>query len=119
MKKKILLLSALLISTGSYGASLRCHEAPDTLINTCIAPSETRVNGDIRSSPLYMGGPKAIKKTNFTAVANCPKKILTLQDRDGSNFSGGTASSTRAAATIIFEMCSVEKPKTDKTIRMF
>lgn len=98
---------------------LQCYEQPGTLLNTCIAPSLTTSSGDLRSSPVYMGGPKSINRAAFSAIADCKKKALVLQNPDGQNFSGGAASSTPASSVLFKALCEVKNPKADKTIRMF
>ena len=98
---------------------LQCFETPGTMQNICVEPGAVRVNGDIRSSPIYSGGPKTVNATSFVLVTNCKSNISTLQDRNGSNFAGGRSGDTPALRSLAVSVCSVAKPKFDKALRQF
>jgi hypothetical protein len=98
---------------------LQCFETPGTMQNICVEPGAVRVNGDVRSSPIYSGGPKTVKATSFVLVTNCKSNVSTLQDRDGSNFAGGRSGDTPALRSLAVSVCSVAKPKFDKALRQF
>jgi hypothetical protein len=98
---------------------LECFETPGTMQNICVEPGAVRVNGDVRSSPVYMGGPKTVKATSFVLVTNCKSSVSTLQDRDGSNFAGGRSGDTPALRSLAISVCSVPKPKFDRALRQF
>lgn len=86
---------------------------------SCIQPSAVRENGELRSSPIFMGGPKGVKATSFTLVTNCAKGISTLQDRQGKNFAGGQNSDTQAIRSLSQWICAAKKPKKDPALRQF
>ena len=117
----IIFLATLSIAINAYGKTvpLKCHIEDGTNKAMCIAPSETKQNGDLRSSPFYKGGIKEIDKTNYTFLVNCKTKISTLQDRTGINFGGATCTSTAVTRTLCQDICEVKNPRIDKKITQF
>jgi hypothetical protein len=100
-------------------SDLECYEEPGTMANTCISTSAVRQNGDLRSSPLFSGGPREVRRTSFTIVTDCARGVSTLQDRQGKNFGGGASNSTKAIRSLSEWICAVPKPKRDGSIRQF
>ena len=103
----------------SFAVPLECYEQPGTMTTTCIQPSAVRVNGDLRSSPIFMGGPKGVEPTSFTLVTDCAKNVSTLQDRQGKNFGGGSNTDTKALRSLASWLCAVPKPRKDSSLRQF
>ena len=103
---------------GSVGA-VQCVEEPSTLAETCVDLSSVRQNGEIRSSPIYRGGPNAIRRTSYVMVVNCAKGITTLQDADGVNFAGNLSTSTSVSDSLYSLICNATKTKTSKHLRQF
>ena len=103
---------------GSVGA-VQCVEDPSTLATTCVDLSSVRQNGEIRSSPIYRGGPKAIRITPYVMVVNCAKGITTLQDSDGVNFAGNLSTSTAVSDSLYSLICHSTKTKNSKNLRQF
>ena len=99
--------------------SLQCYESPGTLNYTCIDPAAARANGELRSSPLYSGGPRGVTQTPYTLVTNCTRGVSTLQDRTGANFGGGTNNQSPAIQSLSEWLCSAPKPIVDKSVRQF
>jgi len=98
---------------------LQCYEEPGTLSTLCIHPAAARQNGALRSSPLFMGGPKGVRGTAITLVVDCTRNVSTLQDRQGKNFSGGRNSDTEAVRSLSSWLCAVKSPKRDAALRQF
>lgn len=115
----VLLLITVAIFPAEATGGLECYEAPGTLNYTCIDPAAVRVNGEVRSSPLYMGGPKDVRKTSNSIVTNCARGVSTLQDRNGSNFGGEYNSATPALKALSSWLCAIPNPKPDKSLRQF
>lgn len=108
-----------LVPSAALANKLECYEEPATLRNMCIQPSAARVNGDVRASPLFMGGPKEVRPTSITLLVNCKTKVTTLQDRDGTNFAGGRGNETAAVRSLSQGLCEVPKPRPDPKLRQF
>lgn len=104
-------------ANAAHAVDLYCFEAPDTLKNICYVPGQVSANGDLRASPLFMGGPKSVDRTTLTIVVNCKSSVMTLQDRQGTNVQGGSAGDTRMAAELSKAMCAVKKTRADKALR--
>jgi hypothetical protein len=101
------------------GKPVRCYEAPGTMQQTCVDPTEVRVNGDLRAAPVYSGGPRGVSATGHTLVVNCAKKFATLQDRKGVNFAGAGTAETPAMRALTPLLCDAPKPKRDPGLRQF
>jgi len=101
------------------GIPLECFEAPGTMKTMCIAPSQVRENGSVRSSPLYMGGPGGVTKTPYFVVSDCKKSVSTLQDAQGVNFAGGISSQTQAMGSLSQWICNAPKARQDPKLRQF
>jgi len=112
-------LSLLLVPTVALASNLECYEEEGTMSTMCIQPSAVRANGDIRSSPLFMGGPKSVSATSFMLITNCTKSVTTLQDREGKNFAGGRSNETKAVRSLSSWVCAVKSPRNDSTLRQF
>ena len=112
-------LALLAMCRVACAGNLECFEEQGTMNTMCIQPSAVRANGDVRSSPLFAGGPKGVERTSFTLVTNCAKGISTLQDRQGKNFAGGYNSDTQAIRSLSSWLCAVSKPQKDTTLRQF
>lgn len=112
-------LAALLaaVCANASAADLYCWEEPGTLRNTCVVPNKITVNGDLRASPIYMGGPKDVNPTSITLVVNCKTGWTTGQDRQGSNFTAGAASSTQMLTEQKNYLCATKNPKRDPSLR--
>jgi hypothetical protein len=105
-----------LCCASAHALDLDCVEEPGTLRNFCYAPSKVLANGDLRSSPLFMGGPKDVDSTTLTIVVNCKTKAMTLQNRQGVNVQAGAGSDTRLAEYLVTGMCRA-KSRSDKSLR--
>lgn len=114
----ICITAIITISTYAAG-TYRCYERPGTLEYSCIDPAATTVNGDLRASPLYQGGPKGVTKTALIFLADCRRGISTLQDRNGSNFAGAKSADNAGSRVLSKELCAVQSPRQDPTIRQF
>jgi hypothetical protein len=106
-------------AAASAKGNLACFEEPGTRATTCIDENAVVVNGDTRSSPIYSGGPKGVRKTPYMFVTNCARGVSTLQDEDGVNFAGGFSSSTKAARALSRWTCEAKKPRKDPKLRQF
>ena len=118
-KRQIALFLATALAPQVFAGNLDCFEEEGTMNTICIQPTAARANGDIRSSPLFMGGPKSVKASSFVMITNCAKGVTTLQDHDGKNFAGGKNSETKALRSLSTWLCAVKKPKNDPTLRQF
>lgn len=100
-----LLLTSL--STGAAAAiPLECAINERTDAHQCVAPSEIREINGIRVAPLYVGGPNKLRKTTFTAHANCSTKVLHLKDSDGVSFGGGHFNQTEMTQQLSRVLCA-------------
>jgi len=117
--RKIIIAISVALASQAAAAKLACNEEPATLQYLCIDTDAVRVNGDVRSSPLYKGGRNKVDKTPYYVLTNCAKNISTLQDSQGVNFAGGFSSSTPAMADLSRWMCEAPKPRKDPSLRMF
>lgn len=119
MNRRLITLTLCVTPAVVAAGELECYEEKGTMSTTCIEPGAVRMNGDIRSSPLYMGGPKGVNATSFMLITNCAKGVTTLQDRQGKNFAGGGSNDTPAVRTLSSSVCAVKKPRTDTSLRQF
>jgi len=81
MKKVGLLL--MLLSCSTQCATISCRDDSNTKQYFCYLPNEIRANGDLRSFPLFTGGPKGVSRTGQTVVVNCKAGYMELRDRKG------------------------------------
>lgn len=111
----------ILVATASASAAkLDCYEEPSTRRHVCYNPAETRANGAVRSSPVYMGGPSGAKPVGANLIVNCDSLVAVLQDsKTGVNIGGGKQGQTRALDALSRWMCSLPKPAQNKNIRQF
>jgi hypothetical protein len=98
---------------------LACYEEPGTRKTSCIDRGNVESNGDVRSSPLYSGGPNQVDKTPYFFISNCAKQISTLQDRQGVNFGGGLASATPSSAALTSYLCAAKSTKKNPKLQQF
>lgn len=120
MRRTAAVLLLAMACTMAYSkGELTCHEQEGTRRWMCIAPYATTVNGDVRASPLYMGGPNNVNRANFVIITNCKTGATTLQDRDGVNFAGGLSSVTETSQSLSRYLCEVKSPKQDRRLRQF
>jgi hypothetical protein len=63
-----------------------CAENDVTHAYMCFVKTKVRVNGDVRATSFYQGGPKGVDDTGFTARVNCTSGVLELTDRKGVAF---------------------------------
>ena len=96
-----------------------CYQEPGTRSMMCIDGTHIRSNGSLRSSKLYTGGPNGVESTTYIVIADCDKKIMTLQDKQGVNFGGGGFDSKPASAAISQWLCEAKKTTPDKRLVMF
>lgn len=108
-----------LVTTSAIAGDLACYEEPGTMKLHCISKTLATINGNLRASPLYAGGPRSIEKTPYTFVADCSKGLSTLQDRTGANFGGNFSNATPVARHLSQWLCELKNPKPDKRLRQF
>lgn len=109
-------LAALLLAAAP---ALACYEAPGSRTTTCIDEAAVRVNGDVRASPIYQGGPNGVKKTSQTFVVDCKAGVATIQDRTGVNYAGAGTTATAASRSLSRWLCEAKAPKKDPKLRQF
>lgn len=109
-------LAALLVAAAP---ALACYEAPGSRSTTCIDEAAVTVNGDVRASPLYLGGPNGARKTSQTIVVDCKAGLATIQDRSGVNSAGAGTSATPASRALSRWVCEAKAPKKDPKLRQF
>jgi len=109
--KKITALCGLFACTASYAGDLACYQDPRTDAAQCIDGKNIREKNGIRSSPLYIGGPNGVRKTNFTMHTNCNTGVTHLKDRDGVSFAGGDGNETRSLRALRTWMCEAKLKK--------
>ena len=86
---KAFLAVAFLAGTAS-AQSVTCaqNEATDALF--CFPPGKLVERAGIRTAPLFMGGPNAIRATPYTIAANCSTGVMHLKDSNGVSFGGAS-----------------------------
>lgn len=120
MQARIFALFAIAALSPAVGAAtLACYEEPGSRKTTCIDESAVTVNGDIRSSPLFSGGPKGVTKTSAIVLVDCKRNVMTMQDRAGVNFAGGPTTATAASRALSSWVCQAPKPRKDPKLRQF
>lgn len=72
--------------TGTLAGNMSCAENTVTHSYLCFHNDKVRVNGDVRSTPFYKGGPKGVDDTGYTARVHCGTRVLELTDRKGVAF---------------------------------
>jgi hypothetical protein len=111
-----LLLASVAFTAGN---GLACYEEPGTRKMSCIMERGVRSNGDLRASYLYTGGPKGVEKTSYLVIADCKRKVMTLQDSSGVNFGGGLFSATKMSSALSQWLCEAKKLKPDRSLKQF
>lgn len=113
---KIPLLLLILAAPSTFAATLSCREDPNTREHFCYLPSELRANGELRSFPVFKGGPKGADRSGYLAVAHCKTGLLELRDRKGVIFAKNIPSK-RHIKSLLNDACSEEKVKIDKKLK--
>jgi hypothetical protein len=83
MRLSLAAILLTLLGSNAHAATLSCREDDNTRSTVCYNPREVRVNGNLRSFALYMGGPAGVDKNMNTAVVNCKAGYLELRDPRG------------------------------------
>ncbi len=83
LKLRIVITTTLLSASVAQAVPLNCQQDQNTNELFCYYAKELRENGDLRSFPLFSGGPKEIVRTGYTAVFNCKVGYMELRDRRG------------------------------------
>ena len=82
-----LLLTLFAVSfTKVYAGNFSCAENDLTHALMCFPKTDVRVNGPVRATKFYTGGPKGINDTGYTARVHCESKVMELTDRKGVAF---------------------------------
>lgn len=103
--------AALLVLCREASANdLICGANPATDAYTCVRLSELREGGDVRSAPMYSGGPINVDRTGFTVHVNCRTDMVELRDRNGVKFGGGHSSSTPQLYQLGARVCTATLP---------
>ena len=77
----------LCASSGAVLAgNLVCAQNEVTNAYMCFHKDKVRVNGPVRSTAFYKGGPKGVEDTGYTARVHCESKAIELTDRQGVAF---------------------------------
>lgn len=112
---KILPLLLILAAPSAFAATLSCREDPNTREHFCYLPSELRVNKDLRSFPVFKGGPKGAERSGYLAVVHCKTGLLELRDRKGVIFAKNFPSK-KHIKLLLNDACSEKKVKIDKNL---
>jgi len=112
---KSLSLIAVSVTVPAIAATLSCREEPNTRKHFCYLPSELRANADLRSFPLFTGGPKGADRTPYTAVVNCKVRYLEMRDRKGVVFARQLPKKQHIRA-LIDDVCTEAKVKRDNSL---
>lgn len=79
----VIVSAATHISPALAKTPLSCGQNAQTLELSCIDPKRVTHNGDLKAAKLWTGGPKEIRETAYTIVANCKHGTVELRDRKG------------------------------------
>lgn len=112
------LLLALPVAASAAG-KFSCYEEPGTMKHWCYDPTDVRENGSVRMSPLFIGGPKGVKRAGLFFVVDCSKKLAAMQDEKGVNFGANYASATPISQNLSGWICEEPKVKKDATVRLY
>lgn len=115
-----ILVAAIVTAPAVAAKTFRhCYTEEGTNKATCIDEDAIAVNGDIRSAPVWQGGPKGVTKTPYFLVSDCKKRISTLQDRQGVNFAGGRNNTTPAIESLSGSLCTLTPARKDPSLKQF
>lgn len=110
-----LCFTAAVAAFPTLAAKLECREEANTRKHFCYLPSELRENVDLRSFPLFTGGPKGAERTGHLAVVNCKVRYLEMRDRQGVVFARQLPRKQHIRA-LVNDVCAEEKVKRDKSL---
>jgi len=110
-----LCLIAAAAALPTRAATLECREETNTRKHFCYLPSELRENADLRSFPLFTGGPKGAERTGYLAVVNCKARYLEMRDRQGVVFARQLPTKQHIRA-LVNDVCTEGKVKRDKSL---
>lgn len=116
MKQRTVIGAILLcIGTVSTAGNLTCAENDLTHAYMCFHNGKVRVNGAVRATPLYQGGPKSVDDTGFTARVHCETRVMELTDRKGVAFARNVPSE-RVGLDFIRYLCTHKQAKNDPSL---
>ena len=78
----------------------------------CFHNDKVRVNGQVRATPFYNGGPKDITDTGYTARVHCESQVMELTDRKGIAFMRNVPA-TVEGRNFVKLLCEHQKTKKD------
>lgn len=84
--KRIFALALCLNAVGSFAGNLTCSDDEDTRALYCYVTKSVRVNGSLRATELYTGGPNRIDDSGYLSVIDCEIGYLELRDKRGVTF---------------------------------
>jgi hypothetical protein len=105
------------VQTRPPGYEIQCFEDAATGNQYCFAPSRLTVKGRVRESPLFTGKGSDIKRTEWTAVAECGTSKIVVRDAKGSTPKNAPRIDPRVAEALARDMCTVANARLDKSLK--
>lgn len=115
MLRFIVMTIAALSAGSAAAAKLSCRADRNTNEHICYLPGELRAHGDLRSFPLFTGGPKGADRSGYTAVVNCKAGYLEMRDRRGVVFARSVPEK-RHVRDLRDDVCAEARVKPDPTL---
>ena len=91
---------------------LTCAQNDVTFALMCFPTDGVRVNGDVRGTKLYQGGPNEIKATPYTVRVHCVSGALELTDKQGVAFARNVPEA-QVGQDFVLKLCGHPKVKND------
>ena len=114
--KTVVVAICCLMGAVAYAESLACADDENTFARYCYQPKAVRVNGDLRATQLYTGGPNSIADSGFLSVINCKVGYLEMRDRRGVAFARAMPEKKHIKNFRDF-ICNEKTPKQDNNLK--
>lgn len=114
-------IALLAFSMSASAQDMRCMKSENLNDQTCYKLSELRMNGDLRSFPLYQirARDKSDEpvKTPFITVYDCKAEVMELQE-DGQAFWGRIKADSDTSRKWRDSLCEEKNVATDKNLKL-
>ena len=104
------------IATAANAGNLTCAQDENSFSLYCYITKSVKVNGDLRATQLYTGGPKSIDNTGYLSLVDCKIGYLELRDKKGVAFARGIPEKKHVIEYVRY-VCEEKTAKQDVALR--
>ena len=109
-------LALCLSAASSFARNLTYADDDDTHALYCYITKSVRVNGELRATELYTGGPNRITDSGYLSVIDCKVGYLELRDKRGVTFTRGQPEKLHIVRYRDY-VCDEKSAKLDKNLK--